>query len=264
MRIGFFANDDVGVTALELTLACTELDVLLIVVPEVGREETNERLQAMAGDRPFARVGRRLEPEFVRHLQTLGLDYIVLAWWPYVVDREVFSLPAQACLNFHPGFLPYGKGMNSNFWAVRDDEPFGVTIHFVDERLDGGDIICQRRITVGWEDTGQTLLARAKRELTDLYLTLLPDIVRGQLTRSPQATTGSFHRRVELEAASELDLDAPTTARSLLNLLRARMFTPSRLTTTPPGALIFREDGETYEVSVSIRRRERDDQRSDT
>ncbi|MFI6270628.1 formyltransferase family protein [Micromonospora zamorensis] len=259
MRIGFFANDDVGVKALEMTLACEEVDVLLIAVPELGRDETNAQLQAMAGDRPFATIGRRLEPDFIRQLQRLGLDYIVLAWWPYVVDPEVFSLPAQGCLNFHPGYLPYGKGMNSNFWAVRDDEPFGVTIHFVDERLDGGDIICQRRIAVGWEDTGQTLLAKAKRELADLYLSLLPDIARGQLSRSPQASTGSSHRRLELEAASELDLDAPTTARSLLNLLRARMFTPSRLTTTPPGASIFRDNGETYEVSVSIRRMERDD-----
>ena len=43
------------------------------------------------------------------------LDLIVLAWWPYYIEESVRSLPCLGCLNFHPSYLPYGRGKASQF-----------------------------------------------------------------------------------------------------------------------------------------------------
>jgi methionyl-tRNA formyltransferase len=144
--------------------------------------------------------------------------------------------------------LPYNRGKHYNFWAIVEEAPFGVTLHHVDEGVDRGDIAFQARIETGWEDTGETLYRKAQVAIVRLFRDAFDDIVAGRIPRTPQDLgAGSFHLARELEPASRIDLDAPCTARQLLNVLRARTFPPH------PAAW-FEAGGEKYEVRVQINR----------
>jgi methionyl-tRNA formyltransferase len=181
-------------------------------------------------------------------LAALAPQVLVLAWWPHILgDRDLALAPV--ILNMHPSLLPHGRGKDPNFWAIVDSELFGVTIHHVDASVDGGPIAFQRAIPVDWESTGETLYRAAEREMVDLFRESMLEIAAGRIPKEPQdPSEGSFHRRAELDTASHIMLDAPTTARNLLNKLRARTFPPFP-------ACHFDDRGVTYEVSISIRKK---------
>ena len=61
-------------------------------------------------------------------------DMFILAWWPKLLKSNLINIPHLGCLNFHPSLLPHNQGKHPNFWSIVEETPFGVTLHFIDER----------------------------------------------------------------------------------------------------------------------------------
>lgn len=176
-------------------------------------------------------------------------DLGILAWWPKLISPAVTALAEGGFINTHPSLLPYNRGKHYNFWALVEQVPFGVSLHFVDQGIDSGDIVAQLPVAYGWEDTGETLYAKAGQAMIDLFKSAYPKIRKGTTPRTPQdLDKGSLHYAKEIDTASMIELDKTYTARELFNLLRARTF---------PGypACRFEEDGVAYEISVNIKRK---------
>src|SRR3989304_8837124 len=95
------------------------------------------------------------DPETVYLLKNLQAELGILAWWPYIIKDPILSITRLGILNFHPSYLPYNRGKNYNFWAIIEDAPFGVTLHFINNGVDNGDVVFQSRIEKTWEDTGK-------------------------------------------------------------------------------------------------------------
>lgn len=177
-----------------------------------------------------------------------GVDLGILAWWPKILKNPLLATPKLGFLNTHPSLLPHNRGKHYNFWALVEQAPFGVTIHRVDSGVDTGDIVAQATIEYDWCDTGETLYNKAQSAMFELFCKTYPVLRKGQFDSKPQNVfLGSFHRAMEIESASKIDLDANYRGRELLNLLRARTFEGY------PGCW-FEESGERYEISVKIRK----------
>ena len=229
MNIGLFAADIVGLQVARFfgenkePLACLVLD-------SKDRKGLNAEIIKSSGLTDPTRIflSDQLEREdTLKVLRNLELDLILLAWWPYILKKQVIEIPRLGCLNFHPSYLPYNRGKHYNFWTIVEDTPFGVTLHWVDEGIDTGDIAFQSRIEKTWEDTGETLYYKAQEEIVKLFMEKFPEIKRGNIPRIPQdLNKGSFHKSNELEKASEIDLNRYYKASDLLNILRARTFPP--------------------------------------
>ena len=184
----------------------------------------------------------------IAELKNYAVNYVLLAWWPNIIKEPVLSIPTIGVLNFHPSLLPYDRGKNYNFWTIVDGSPFGVSIHFVDEKIDNGDIVFQKEIIKDWTDTGESLYKKASTALLELFSEKYPDIRRHNYTKIPQEHgAGSFHYGKEMLAASKIDLNKEYTALNLLNLLRAKTFSPH------PAAW-FEDEGQKYEVQINIRK----------
>lgn len=190
------------------------------------------------------------EPQLQVALTDLApFDLGLLAWWPKLISPGVMALASGGFINTHPSLLPYNRGKHYNFWALAEQAPFGVSLHFVDAGIDSGDIVAQQAIAYDWEDTGESLYVKAGQQMFELFKAAYPQIRTGAIRRIPQDTSkGSLHYAREIDAASSIDLDKRYTARELINLLRARTF---------PGhpACRFEENGETYEITVNIKRK---------
>lgn len=179
----------------------------------------------------------------------IEFDIGVLAWWPTIVKQPLLSKPRMGFINTHPSLLPYNRGKHYNFWAIVEQVPFGVSLHMVDDNIDAGDVVAQLAIPYDWLDNGETLYMKAKNAMVRLFQDTYPAIRKLDFPRKKQdLTKGSFHRGVELEVASQIDLDRTYRARDLLNLLRARTFTgyPS---------CWFIDGGELFEVRINITRK---------
>jgi methionyl-tRNA formyltransferase len=191
------------------------------------------------------------DQETVYLLKNLQADLGILAWWPYIIKNPILGITRLGILNFHPSYLPYNRGKNYNFWTIIEDTPFGVTLHFINNGVDQGDIAFQSRMEKTWEDTGKTLYEKAQIEIVRLFIEKFPIIKSGDIPRIPQDTSkGTYHTASELDSASNIDLDSPYKARDLLNLLRARTFPPH------PGAW-FQDNEQEYDVRIEITKRNR-------
>jgi len=176
-------------------------------------------------------------------------DIGMLAWWPKIISSDLISFARIGFINTHPSLLPHNRGKHYNFWALVEQSPFGVSLHFVDEGIDSGDIIAQKTIAYGWEDTGGTLYQKAGRAMIDLFKSTYPNIRSGDIIRAPQnLRDGSIHFANEIEQASKIHLDEMYTSRELFNRLRARTFVGKP-------ACTFEDNNEIYEITVNIKRR---------
>ncbi len=190
-----------------------------------------------------------IDTEEMRNKLALSrLDYIILAWWPYIIKERIHSLPKVGTINFHPSLLPHNRGKHYNFWTIVENSPFGVSIHFVDNSIDSGDIIFQKEIEKTWEDTGKTLYYKAQQAMTELFIENYPKLLNGDYTKTKQnLTQGNLHYGRELNIASKIDLDKEYRALDLINLLRARTFEGYP-------ACYFYDNGIEYQIRVKIER----------
>ena len=182
-------------------------------------------------------------------LNELNCDLGVLAWWPKIIKEPLLSLPKLGFINTHPSLLPYNRGKHYNFWALVEEAPFGVTLHFVDSGIDTGDIIFQMPIDYDWHDTGETLYKKAQLEMVRLFVDNYYLIRVGNYKRRSQdIKSGSYHHSSELDNICEIKLNEKYQARKILNLLRARTFKGH------PGCF-FVENGIKYEISLKIKKK---------
>lgn len=176
-------------------------------------------------------------------------DIGILAWWPKIVSTNITGLAKQGFINTHPSLLPYNRGKHYNFWALVEQTPFGVSLHYVEQGIDNGDLIAQSAISYDWEDTGGTLYSKAQQSMVELFIKIYPNLRVNNVKRVPQnLADGSIHYARELDPASKIILDKKYSARELLNLLRARTFLGQP-------ACYFEEDGEVFEVRVNMKRK---------
>ena len=239
-RCVFFSDRDVGIELVNYVLSTYRSHVSCIVTLE-----ENEISNIAKACRCPTLTYRELNES--NAVKLLGqVDYMFLTWWPTLIPKYLIDIPRIGAINLHPSLLPHNRGKHYNFWSIVDDVPFGVTLHFVDQGIDSGDILFQTPIPKTWEDTGGSLYAKAVSTIVTLFKERYLDIIEGRYTRAPQKLAqGSAHFGSELDRASEIFLERRYSAMELLNLLRARTFDGRP-------ACYFSADGKTYEVRVSI------------
>jgi phosphoribosylglycinamide formyltransferase 1 len=100
---------------------------------------------------------------YVDELKQQGIDFIVLAGFLWKIPVSIIHAYTQRIINIHPALLPNygGKGMYGRFvheavMAAKDSES-GISIHFVDELYDHGQLIFQARCSIDTNDTPDTL-----------------------------------------------------------------------------------------------------------
>jgi methionyl-tRNA formyltransferase len=142
---------------------------------------------AAANDVP-AFAARRLDaPETAAALAALKPDVICVSCFPHRLPPAVLSLPPQGCLNVHPSLLPRFRGPAPLFWALRVGvAETGVTIHFMDENFDTGDVALQRPFPLPDGATHAELETSLAKLGGDLLVRALQKLAAGTLHRQPQ------------------------------------------------------------------------------
>lgn len=164
-------------------------------------------------------------------------EAILSVLFGYVVPPELLRVPSIGTYNLHPGFLPWNRGAAPNAWPLVDGSPAGVTLHVMDETIDTGPIVAQRRTEVRFDDTAATLYERLLGEAFELLRETWPSIT--SIVPTPQSPGGSYHRLSDLDSLGLREEDLP-----VLDRLRARTF--------PPHGAGLVHDGVRYRVTIQI------------
>jgi len=184
--------------------------------------------------------------EQLRIIETVQPDYIVSCGYSHIVPQEVLEIPSEGCLNLHPSYLPYNRGANPNVWSIVNDTPAGVTLHRMDESIDTGEILAQRRIEKRFSDTGKSLHQRLEDTQVELFKKAWPAIVADEISGETQSqNAGTYARTEDFEELCQLDPDETVRVNEFLDRLRA-------LTFPPYDNARIDIDGETYYVEIDI------------
>ena len=101
-----------------------------------------------------------------RYLSMYKIDFIVLAGFLWLIPENILNIYEKRIINIHPALLPkhggkgmYGEKVHEEVIAKHEKES-GITVHYVNNRYDEGDIIFQARCAVTPEDTPDTLASK--------------------------------------------------------------------------------------------------------
>lgn len=147
-----------------------------------------EHLQSF-GDEVYRTEGKLTIPEFIES----NYDFIISYGYRYIIPSSVTDHYDKRILNLHISYLPWNRGADPNFWSIIEDTPKGVTIHFVDEGLDTGDIIIQKKIELEETDTLRTSYKKLSDAIENLFLSNWNKIRTGEVIPKKQIGEGSFH-----------------------------------------------------------------------
>lgn len=119
-------------------------------------------------------------PSAIEWIRQYGPDYILIAGAP-VLARKVFSLARHDALNRHQGLSPTYRGSDCPVWVLASGKPddLGYTIHTVSERVDGGAILAQKRLTIPKGLDFSEALAYVNRQASIGYTEVLDRIIHG-------------------------------------------------------------------------------------
>ena len=241
MRLAIFADKQVGFEILSYIIENFKSDLALIVT------KSESEITGL-GNRHGIPCLDSSDFELEGKLQELKLDLAVLAWWPDIVSSRITKLAKFGFINTHPSLLPYNKGRHPNFWALVEGNPFGVSIHRVEDKVDSGEILAQREILYDWTDNAETLYEKATLEMLNLFKDFYPKIRDFNFESTIQSIELDVIRKFrDFIEKSRIDLDEIMTTRDFLNLLRAKTFNGHN-------GLIFEDAGITYEASILIRK----------
>lgn len=131
-------------------------------------------------------------PEVLAFVRAQAPDYILLAGAPFL-RPSFYGLARHAALNRHLGLLPDFRGSDCALWALALDRPdsVGYSIHVVNERVDGGDVVLRRPMPIAGDATLEDYLRRLRREASTAFTGVVDRLLAGETLRPlPQARRG--------------------------------------------------------------------------
>lgn len=132
-----------------------------------------------------------LQPEKIKtdyeDIIALEPDIIITCAYGQIIPRELLECPRLGCINVHASLLPKLRGGAPIHKAIIEGHTkTGITIMYMNTRMDEGDIIAQKEIEISNTDTVSTLHDKLSEMGRDLLLEVLPSIIDGTNERKPQ------------------------------------------------------------------------------
>ncbi len=125
--------------------------------------------------------------EFKEEIKSIKPDLVCVVSYGVILPKSFLKIPPQGCINVHPSMLPKYRGSAPIQWAVLNgDKTTGVTIMYLNEQMDAGDIILQEETEIGDNETSGELWNRLSKVGARLLVESVNKIEKGIAERHPQ------------------------------------------------------------------------------
>lgn len=208
----------------------------VITIPDDPRGRPNPLKEFALGKNipvfqpPGESPNRFKDPAFKELIKALKADLFVLAFVSDIMPYDIIKMAARGGINYHPSLLPKYRGASAMNWAIiNGEEETGVTIHYIDEGVDTGDIILQEKVEIGPEDTMGSLYFN---KLYPLGIKLMKEAVgqirQGTVSAMPQdESQASYQPIIKI---SDVTIAWQKSTTSILNLIRGASPSPGART----------------------------------
>ncbi len=161
----------------------------------VWKKLVGTTIRALSADYkiPLVNVDTVNSDEYTNWLKNNEIDVIISVAAPEVFKKKLLDSVPHGCINSHSALLPENRGMMPVFWGLfKGSEEIGITIHTMVEKLDQGDIILQKPVSVGNESLHEMIL-KTKRMSADMMHDVLEKLFKeGRFESAPMQAGGSY------------------------------------------------------------------------
>jgi methionyl-tRNA formyltransferase len=194
MRVLFIGTGDIGLPVLRWLMETTEHELVGVVSQQdkpVGRDQRIQAppIKAAVSGRavPVLQPRRIKHDDAVAEIAALRAEVIVVMAYGQILPRSVLELSPRGCLNLHASLLPKHRGAAPIQAAITaGDTETGITVMYMDEGLDTGDILLQSRIPIAPDETGGSLHDRLAKIAPAALADALRQVAAGTAPRTPQ------------------------------------------------------------------------------
>lgn len=221
LKIGYFADGPWSHNAFERIIADKNISIQFICVRFDSVDNTLQNYAILHGLKIYRHKNIN-SPEFLEIIKSHQCDLLVSMSFNQIFRKEVIGLTAGGVINCHAGKLPYYRGRNILNWClINDEKEFGITVHYVDEGIDTGDIILQETFPITDQDNYQTLLTVAYTECARLLHDSLKLIYNKKQKRIPQSEINRLGFYCGRRMAGDERVNWAQTSREIFNFARA-------------------------------------------
>lgn len=186
LKIGYFADGPWSHKAFEKIIADPTIEVMFIVPRNDTKDMTLKGFSEKYGI-DYITGAKINTPEFHSKVAAYGCDLFVSMSYNQIFKDTIINIPPLKTINCHAGKLPFYRGRNILNWVlINDEKEFGITVHYIDEGVDTGDIILQRTFPITDNDTYGSLLDVAHEGCAQLLYDALKLMQQGNVKRTKQ------------------------------------------------------------------------------
>lgn len=129
---------------------------------------------------------------------TKNFDLVISYGYRHIIPKKIIS-SSTPIINLHMSFLPFNRGAHPNFWSHFENTPSGVTIHLIDEGIDTGDCLFQKKVFIDKEKmTFFSSYSLLRKEIEDLFKVNYESIINLDFKPVKYSSTGTFHLKKDL------------------------------------------------------------------
>lgn len=225
MRVIFMGTPDFAVGTLKALIDSRHEVIAVYTQPDKPKKRSGEPVMppvkelALSHNIPVYQPVKIREEEYVKQIQGLNPDVIVVAAFGQLLPKSILETPKYGCINVHASLLPLYRGAAPIQWAVIDGrQTSGVTTMQMNEGLDTGDILLKKEIALEEKETGGSLFDKLAGIGASLLIETLEQAEAGSLTPQKQDDSKSSYAKMLNKNLGKLDFTKD--AASLERLIR--------------------------------------------
>lgn len=194
MKAIFMGTPDIAATILKSVIESKHEILAVVTQPDKPKGRSQGKLSfppvkevALEHQIPVLQPQKVKEEAFLEEIRKLNPDIILVAAYGKLLPKALLELPRFGCINVHASLLPKYRGASPIQWAVLNgEEKSGVTIMYMTEALDAGDMIATEEVELSKEETAGSLHDKLAQIGGPLLLSAMEAIEAGNVKRTPQ------------------------------------------------------------------------------
>lgn len=221
MRIGYFGDGPWAHRAFKKIVSDSTFTIAFVMVRYDKQDAVLIQL-ARENNIPVEFCENINSKEFIAKVQQYKVDLFVSMSFNQIFKKEMINLPPLKTINCHAGKLPFYRGRNILNWVlINDEKEFGITVHYMDEGIDTGDIILQKTYSITDEDNYRTLLKRAYVGCADVLYESLKMMQKGEISVTKQTDIDPVGMYCGMRQEGDEVIDWNQSSREIFNFIRA-------------------------------------------
>ncbi|MBQ3285954.1 MAG: methionyl-tRNA formyltransferase [Ruminococcus sp.] len=236
MKLIFMGTPDFAVPCLERLIDAGHEIAAVFTQPDKPRGRKQEltppevKVCAVHHDLPVYQPNTLRNGEAMKIIESIRPDCIVVAAYGKILPKEMLDFPIYGCINVHASLLPKYRGSAPIQWSViNGDMETGVTIMQMAEGVDTGDMLYQKAIPIGIDDTAESMFDKLSYLGGEMIVEALSLLEQGKLTPEKQDEALATHAPMLNKEISVIDWHKP--ALEVHNLVRGLYSWPIAQTT---------------------------------